>query len=100
MYSTSVPDKMHIVDIIPVKDHQAIETAVNAMLKDYVYIKNHEYFRCSYNKILEAIKTVVLFVENRDITIETRTRLSKCKIIKDFSRSLITSNSSESEIGK
>ena len=38
------PDKMYVVDIIPVKDHKAVENAVKNMLSDYTYIKGKEYF--------------------------------------------------------
>jgi prophage antirepressor-like protein len=94
VYNTGVPDKMFVVDIIPVKNHRAVETAVKNMLTEFIYRKGHEYLQCSYNKILEAIKVTVQVMENRDITIESRkTTQGKCHVRKELTRT-----SSESEI--
>jgi prophage antirepressor-like protein len=98
VYNTSTPDKMYVVDIIPVKDHKAVENAVKNMLSEYTYIKGKEYFQCSYNKLLEAIRTVVKFMENRDIDIESRKiKISKCSVSKKLSRESTEELESDSE---
>ena len=92
-YNTSSPDKMYVVDIIPVKNPKEVENAVKNMLAEFVYIKGKEYFHCSYNKILDAVRTVVKFMEDRDVVIESRkTKLSKLNITKKLKRNELSSD--------
>jgi hypothetical protein len=90
---------MYVVDIIPVKNPKEVENAVKNMLAEFVYIKGKEYFHCSYNKILDAVKTVVKFMEDRDVIIESRkTKLSKLNITKKLKRNELSSDdNSDSE---
>lgn len=63
-YNTSVPDNMEILLTLEVDDPDAVEHCIKGSMHKYLYRKNKEYYKCSFNKIQETINKCDKFIHN------------------------------------
>ena len=65
-YNTSLPNNMQILFSIKVADPDAVEHCMKAVLKQFIYRKNKEYYECSLKTMKEAVNKCISFIEYYD----------------------------------
>jgi prophage antirepressor-like protein len=68
-YDTCTKNKVQILKVVYVEDPKIIETCVIKKMEDYQIADKKEYFQCSYNQIINAIASCVLYFEEDEIDI-------------------------------
>lgn len=66
-YNTCVPNKIQIIKKIYVNDPLTIEKCVVKKMSNYKIKDKKEYFKCSYNQMIDAIEACVYCYENQKI---------------------------------
>jgi prophage antirepressor-like protein len=66
-YNTCVPNKVQIIKKVYVDDAFTIEKCVIKKMSKYKIKNKKEYFKCSYNQMIDAIHACVLCYENKNI---------------------------------
>lgn len=66
-YNTCVPNKIQIIKKIYVNDPLTIEKCVIKKMSNYKIKDKKEYFKCSYNQIIDAVNACVYCYENQKI---------------------------------
>lgn len=67
-YDTCTKNKVQILKTIHVNDLLTIENCVKKKMANYVIRKGKEYFKCSYNQLVDVIAACIEFYEERIIS--------------------------------
>jgi prophage antirepressor-like protein len=82
LYDTCTKNRVQILKTIYVDDPKNIETCVIKKLEHYRIQNKKEYFKCSYNQMIEQIQSCVKFYENKDIN--TNLDITKLNRLNEF----------------
>jgi hypothetical protein len=66
-YDTCTQNQIQIIKSVPVNDSKNIERCVINKMNEFIVKNRKEYFKCSYNKLIDEIASCVKFYENTDI---------------------------------
>lgn len=70
VYNTSNKNKIKILKVIPVENSKIIEECVINKMDEFKIKDNKEYFKCTFNQLIEQIANCIKFFEERDINME------------------------------
>jgi hypothetical protein len=76
-YNTCNPNKIQVIKIIYVENPKLIEDCVSAKMKEYKMKDRKEYYKCSYNQIINVVSSCIQFYENKTIDINPDINLSR-----------------------